>query len=491
MTEITIAANDRRIQYTASGGQTVFPYDFPIFDDGEIAVYRTRSGATTLLTFSTDYTVSGAGAEAGGDVTLTAGATASDIITIVGAMPNARTTDFQEGGDFLAATINRELDRLQIQVQELRNRLDRTVRLEVFDDPQSFDALPVKSARASKYAAFDASGQLVPTAGTTSDLIATPFIETLLDDATAADARATLGVPAASESAAGIAELATQTETNTGTDDARIVTPLKLATYARWSDILPRSYIAGLTLSNNGSDATNDIDIAVGEAKDGTNAQDIVLASALTKRLDAAWAVGTNQGGLDTGAIANTTYHVWLIKRSDTGVVDALFSTSATSPTMPANYDYKRRIGSILRVSAAIVLFTQIGDEFLRKASILDVNAANPGTSAVNRALSVPLGIAVWAIINAQCTNAGSGVSAVLLLSEIDRTNEAASYTAAPLGNVGRSANVSGSAGINSTRMVMRTDTSGQIRSRVDASDANVTVLIATTGWIDRRGRDD
>lgn len=40
------------------------------------------------------------------------------------------------------------------------------------------------------------------------------------------------GAGAASESSAGIAELATQGETDTGTDDARIVTPLKLATYS-------------------------------------------------------------------------------------------------------------------------------------------------------------------------------------------------------------------------------------------------------------------
>lgn len=37
---------------------------------------------------------------------------------------------------------------------------------------------------------------------------------------------------AASESTAGIAEIATQGETDTGTDDARFVTPLKLATYS-------------------------------------------------------------------------------------------------------------------------------------------------------------------------------------------------------------------------------------------------------------------
>lgn len=36
----------------------------------------------------------------------------------------------------------------------------------------------------------------------------------------------------ASETTAGVAELATQAETDAGTDDARIVTPLKLATYA-------------------------------------------------------------------------------------------------------------------------------------------------------------------------------------------------------------------------------------------------------------------
>jgi len=54
------------------------------------------------------------------------------------------------------------------------------------------------------------------------------FIKTLLDDTDAATARATLGVPDASESAKGIAEIATQTEVDAGTDDARIVTPAKL-----------------------------------------------------------------------------------------------------------------------------------------------------------------------------------------------------------------------------------------------------------------------
>lgn len=43
--------------------------------------------------------------------------------------------------------------------------------------------------------------------------------------------------PAATETTAGIAEIATQAETNAGTDDARIITPLKLA---NWSGRLRR-----------------------------------------------------------------------------------------------------------------------------------------------------------------------------------------------------------------------------------------------------------
>lgn len=114
-----------------------------------------------------------------------------------------------------------------------------------------------------------------------------------------------------------------------------------------------QGYYFGLGLTTNATDAANDIDIAVGSAAADVSPYYLMqLTSALTKRIDAAWAVGTNQGGLDTGSVANSTYYIWLIQRSDTGVVDALFSLSSTAPTMPTNYDRKRRIGSLVRASA-------------------------------------------------------------------------------------------------------------------------------------------
>lgn len=57
------------------------------------------------------------------------------------------------------------------------------------------------------------------------------YVPTSNDVATVIQGIVVGAVPPANESQAGIAEIATQGETDTGTDDTRIVTPLKLATY--------------------------------------------------------------------------------------------------------------------------------------------------------------------------------------------------------------------------------------------------------------------
>ena len=236
----------------------------------------------------------------------------------------------------------------------------------------------------------------------------------------------------------------------------------------------------GLTLSNNVSDATNDIDIAAGIAIDATNAKFMKLASGLTKRLDAAWAVGTNQGGLDTGAIANTTYHMWLIMRSDTGVVDVLFSASASSPTMPANYDYKRRIGAIVRSGGAIRAFVQTGDQFMWSVPISDEFTTNPGTSAVTVTLSLPTGLVVNAMVTVGL-EANSATDFRLLVTSLSLTDTVPSSTLFTL----KSNEIS----TPSSDVVIPTNTSAQVRYRLNLSTTSAIVSIQTNGWVDTRGR--
>jgi hypothetical protein len=243
----------------------------------------------------------------------------------------------------------------------------------------------------------------------------------------------------------------------------------------------PPGHIYGLTLSNNVADATNDIDIAIGSAaSDATSPVMMTLASSLTKRLDAGWAVGTNQGGLDTGSIANTIYHIWLIQRSDTGVVDALFSTSATAPTMPASYDRKRRIGSIKRESAAIAAFIQDGDFFQWMTPTADV--ATITTTPTLRTLRVPTGIPVLARFGFQMQNTTQEAT-------VNHWDPAIGSTL-PIAQLGVFQVFVNSAvqQAGGTVQDVRTNSSGQIYNSA-SSAALSSYTLSTLGYFDRRGR--
>ncbi len=170
--------------------------------------------------------------------------------------------------------------------------------------------------------------------------------------------------------------------------------------------ILPTGYITRGTIANNAGDANNDIDFAARKCRDSTDAVYISVA-ALTKRLDANWAVGTNQGGLDTGSKAiNTWYHCYAIKRSDTGVTDFIFSANATSPTLPANYDYFKKLAgqSILTDGSGNILpFKDDGDAIHWPAQVTNLSAGTQTTGTATT-LTVPPGEKVEALLCAGIT---------------------------------------------------------------------------------------
>lgn len=266
----------------------------------------------------------------------------------------------------------------------------------------------------------------------------------------------------------------------------------KVESYTRANGLAPiestaRGYIHGLALSNNAVDAINDVDISAGEAgSDGSVLALIRLPSPITKRLDALWASGSGNGGLDTGVISNATYHVYLIKRVDTGAVDALFSLSASSPTLPANYTLSRRIGSIIRTSGAIREFLQAGDRFYLAAPVIAYAQTNPGTSAILTQMEVPRGISVVALIHAYViwSAAGSGGSIAALITSPSQTD-----IAPAVGGVGQ-IQIQARGATSSTYLQVQTNESRQIRFRTSGSEAAVAVYIATEGWIDTRGRE-
>ena len=247
---------------------------------------------------------------------------------------------------------------------------------------------------------------------------------------------------------------------------------------------LPRGYLAGLQLSNNGTDGDHDIDIAVGEARDSADAVDIKLSSALTKRIDATWTAGTGNGGLSSSLSApgnNTWYHVHAILVG--GSADVGFDTSITAANLVADHSATayRRIGSIRTDgNANIQAFVQDGDHFEWSVPTLEVNVSDQSTTAVARTLKVPTGLSVLAEFNFRV---GHASSARVWLRNPSVTDAAPSIMAAPLAS-GQS-----NSDNDFKKTTARTNTSGQIQSRSDASAT--TLIISTLGWFDTRGRDD
>lgn len=259
----------------------------------------------------------------------------------------------------------------------------------------------------------------------------------------------------------------------------------------------PRGLLFGLTLSNDGSDPTNDIGIATGVAtSDQSPYVAMTLGTALIKRLDANWAAGTNQGMRNSAAaITDTTYHIYLVAQAAGAAVDIYAHTSATVATVltalqaetgGSGYIFARRIGSLIRASAALVTFTQVGDKFQRTATpVVDVNVTSSGTSAVTRTLSVPLGIVVEPIISVTVDAPASGGEQVYL-SSLTQTDVAADGNTAQLTVSAITAFAQQFSGCVTG---LATNTSGQIRSRQAQGGSGQNFRIKTGGWIDLRGR--
>ena len=99
-----------------------------------------------------------------------------------------------------------------------------------------------------------------------------------------------------------------------------------------------------ITIANNSTDANNDIDFSSGNFV-FSDFSGQAYVSAMTKRLDANWVAGNNQGGLDTGTKqVNTPYYGYAIYNPTTLVADIIFSANPTSPTLPGGFTKYRRI---------------------------------------------------------------------------------------------------------------------------------------------------
>lgn len=195
------------IIYNANGLTTVFPFEFYIINAGDIQVSINGTAVTS------GYSVSGTGNVGGGDVTFITPPANGSVVRLERVVPTYRLTDYQDNGDLLADTVNKDFDRLWMAIQRsfiylglalrrpllggpynaegyriekgadpvnpqdfaTKNYVDNTSLVRALRVPESqVSVLPPVPLRANKMLAFNSEGQpivVLPASGSASDVL--------------------------------------------------------------------------------------------------------------------------------------------------------------------------------------------------------------------------------------------------------------------------------------------------------------------------------
>ncbi len=139
------------IRYVANGTETLYGYPFPIFASEDLAVYI--NGAKQ----NSGFTIDGAGENGGGSIDFNVAPQSGAIITLVRDLPIERVTDFIEGGDFSAQSINNELDYMIAALQQVNRENDVMLRYADTENPAG-TVLPDRASRSNRALGFDGDG---------------------------------------------------------------------------------------------------------------------------------------------------------------------------------------------------------------------------------------------------------------------------------------------------------------------------------------------
>ena len=130
---MTINSQTNKVIYTGNGVATEFAIPFSFLEQGHIKV---RQKLGDIQTERTDWTV-----KDGNLIFADAPETGAEI-AVIREVPLTQETDYRENEILPAETLERDFDKLTMQVQQLKEQIDRAVTVDVFDDTQAASLIP-------------------------------------------------------------------------------------------------------------------------------------------------------------------------------------------------------------------------------------------------------------------------------------------------------------------------------------------------------------
>jgi hypothetical protein len=191
---MTVSTTANKVVYNGNGATTAWPFSFPLAEADHLSVILTDWAGTETVLAPSVYSVTGIGSPSGGTVTYPLaglGIATGNTLTLLRTVPFTQGTVLSNQGGYFPEVIEDALDLIYMALQQLKERLDSSLRAPVSDDDPDME-LPAAAARAGGVLGFDDDGNpeivlAVPDATVSS------FMATVLDEENARDARIALG----------------------------------------------------------------------------------------------------------------------------------------------------------------------------------------------------------------------------------------------------------------------------------------------------------
>ena len=176
-------------RYTANGTGNSFAYSFKVYSKHDLEVLVD----STVKTVDVHYIVSGVGASGGGNVVFLSPPAANTIVTILRKQPKAQSGSYTSSA-FSPSTLEKDLDRLSMQIQELTERVNRSL---LWPKSSILSGLTMDTPIEGRFARYKVGGGIEWVTPTNAGALTSPVAigDGGTGATTAASARANLGVP--------------------------------------------------------------------------------------------------------------------------------------------------------------------------------------------------------------------------------------------------------------------------------------------------------
>ena len=192
---MTVSSTTARDDYNGNDVTTEFAvtFKFTLNSDIRAVLYNAVTAEEITLVENTDYTLTGAGEETGGTLTMVVAPTSSETLTFVRNIAFSQTYDYIEHSTFPAASHEAALDKLTMLLQQLDEAMTRVLRQSV----SRSGSLELPVSISDMFLRWAADGSLVNFDIADLSLYSvTPYAETILECEDSTEVKSVLEIDA-------------------------------------------------------------------------------------------------------------------------------------------------------------------------------------------------------------------------------------------------------------------------------------------------------